>query len=68
MRNFVVWNSITTHYGSGSWALIDNMVTVRTAYGTKSTQHGGMDPETLARKLMRELAVENGARERDFAS
>ena len=58
MKRFVTWNSLQTEHGSGSWAVIDGMLTVRTANGTKSTQLGGMNPEGLTRILMRELAEE----------
>jgi len=34
-------------------------VTVRSADGTKSTKIGGSAPETLAQKLLHELAREN---------
>lgn len=58
MRRFIAWNTLHTEHGHGSWALIDNMLTVRTADGTKSAQIGGMPPEVLARMLMREIASE----------
>lgn len=54
-RQFVVWNSIHNEYGSGSWAVIDGLLTVRTASGTKSTQLGWHPPDTLARILMKEI-------------
>ena len=66
-RKFIIWHSLTTRYGSASWALIDDVVTIRAAYGSKSSAIGQMDPETLARALMRELAIENGYRRSDRA-
>jgi hypothetical protein len=46
-------------YGNGSWALIDGLVTVRTADGSKTTQLGWMPPDFLASILMREINREN---------
>lgn len=56
MRRFVTWHNATTECGSGSWAVIDGTLIVRTPDGTKSAQLEGMAPETLARILIRELA------------
>jgi len=57
-RRFVTWTSMKNEHGTGSWAVIDGILTVRTAHGTKSAQIGGMPPEYLARVLMRELFYE----------
>lgn len=56
MRKFITWNTLHTEHGSGSWAVIDDMLTVRTADGTKTAVVGGMAPSVLARILMRELS------------
>ena len=56
MRPFVTWHNTTTECGSGSWAVIDGVLIVRTAYGTNSAQLEGMTPESLAQILIRELA------------
>ena len=56
MRKFIVWQTSKSEYGTGSWAIIDGLVMVRTAHGTKATQIGGSNPEGLARILIRELA------------
>lgn len=58
MRPFVTWHSLHCEYGNGSWAVIDGLLTVRTANGSKTTQLGGMSPESLAQILMWELAAE----------
>jgi hypothetical protein len=58
-RKFVIWNSVQCQYGSGSWAVIDGMLTVRTATGTKTVELDGMPPEALAVVLMGELAREH---------
>jgi hypothetical protein len=57
-RNFIVWHSMKNEYGNGSWALIDGLVTVRTADGSKTTQLGWMPPDFLASVLMREISRE----------
>ena len=58
MRAFVVWHSLQCEYGNGSWAVIDGLLTVRTANGSKTTQLGNLSPESLARILMWELATD----------
>jgi hypothetical protein len=55
-RNFVTWNSIQCQYGSGSWAVIDGILTVRTATGSKAAPLDGASPELLATILMGEIA------------
>ncbi len=58
MRRFVVWHRLHCEWGSCSWALHDDdILTVVTAHGSKSTQLGGMPAEALARILMREIAI-----------
>jgi hypothetical protein len=61
MRRFVVWTTSKSEYGSGSWAVIDGIVFVRTCNGHKATQLGGSNPEGLARILIRELAQGDGS-------
>ena len=58
MRQFITWNTIHNEYGSGSWAVIDGNVTVRTSKGTKSEMLGRLDPKILAAFLMAELLLE----------
>jgi hypothetical protein len=57
MRKFTVWRTSKSEWGTGSWAIIDGMVFVRTCNGHKATQIGGSNPEVLARILIRELEV-----------
>jgi len=52
----VVWNIIKNEFGSGVWAIIDTVVTVNTASGVKSAAMDGTAPESIARRLMSELA------------
>jgi hypothetical protein len=58
-REFVVWRNMKNEFGQCSWCLTDQIITVRTHYGTKSTQLGSHPPDLLARILMRELYAEN---------
>ena len=58
MRRFISWCSIHTDFGSGSWAVIDDTLTVRCANGTKSVQLGDSSPASMAQILLRELATE----------
>jgi hypothetical protein len=64
MRRFISWVSIHNEHGSGSWAVIDDTLTVRTANGSKSVQLDGRTPASLARILMHELAIERPGRRR----
>jgi hypothetical protein len=50
------WNIIKNEFGSGVWAIIDTVVTVNTTSGTKSAAMDGTAPESVARRLMWELA------------
>ena len=58
MRKFIVWSQIRSEYGQGVWALIDDVVMLKTAFGQKATQRGGSPPETIARILLYELSGE----------
>ena len=57
--SFGVWREITDVYGGkitkASYRFSDRMVTVRTPFGSKTTEIGGHAPERLARILLREL-------------
>ena len=57
-RKSIERHTSKSEWGTGSWAVIDGMVFVRTAHGQKATQVGGSPPETIARLLIRELAGE----------
>jgi hypothetical protein len=58
--SFDVWREITVEYEgrdiNGSYKFIDDMVVVRTKFGTKTAQLGFLTPEQMAKKLIRELA------------
>jgi hypothetical protein len=58
MRRFISWVSIHNEHGSASYAVNDDIVTVRTCNGTKSVQLNGATPASVARILMRELSIE----------
>jgi hypothetical protein len=57
-RQFVRWSTTPTPHGNASWAVIDEMVYVRTVHGRKATQLGGSSPESLVGILAWELATE----------
>jgi hypothetical protein len=65
MANLTVWQQITAEFGghplSGSYAIEDGMVKVKTPYGEKATQIGSFNPEWVARRLLEELAEEGTA-------
>jgi hypothetical protein len=54
-RRFINWVSMHTERGSGSWAVIDDTLTVRTANGSKSEQLNGRTPAAIARTLMQDI-------------
>jgi hypothetical protein len=53
---FITWTTLHNEFGSGSYAVIDELVMVKTCSGQKATQLGGSTPEGIARILMREIA------------
>jgi hypothetical protein len=55
-RDFVTWTTEYTPYGTGSWAMIDGLLHVRSAVGTKVVHLGSH--LSLARLLMWELSNE----------
>jgi hypothetical protein len=61
MRKFVTWHTTTNPHGTGSWAVTDGLLHVRTCDGTKIADLGAHPPESLARILMMELAMEQAA-------
>jgi hypothetical protein len=60
-RDWVIWNAMQTEHGNYSWAIVENMVCVRTQFGhgQKCTQIGGSPPHNIARILARELSALN---------
>ena len=65
MANLTVWQQVTAEFGghplSGSYAIEDGMVKVKTPYGEKAAQVGSFNPEWVARRLLEELAEEGTA-------
>ena len=65
MANLTVWQQVTAEFSgqplSGSYAIEDGMVKVKTPYGEKATQIGSFNPEWVARRLLQELAEEGRA-------
>jgi hypothetical protein len=57
-RQFITWPTLETPYGTGSWVMIDGLLHVRSAVGTKIAALGSLTPQSLARLLMWELANE----------
>lgn len=60
-----VWQEIGTEIGGkpikGLYRYANQLVTVRTPNGSKTTQVGGLIPEYLAKILLRQLAKEGKA-------
>jgi hypothetical protein len=44
-RQFVTWHAAQTPHGPYSWAVVDGLLHVRLALGTKFADIGGPDPE-----------------------
>ena len=65
MANLTVWQQVTAEFGghplSGSYAIEDGMVKVKTPHGEKATQIGSFNAEWVARRLLQELAEEGRA-------
>ena len=71
MANLTVWQQITAEFSgqplSGSYAIEDGMVKVKTPHGEKATQIGSFNPEWVARRLLQELAEEGRVEEKKAA-
>jgi hypothetical protein len=65
MMTVTVWNQITTEfYGRsvyGSYVIEDQTITVKTARGQKEAKLGAFNPQPLAERLLRQLAIEGKA-------
>jgi hypothetical protein len=65
MANLTVWQQITAEFSgrplSGSYAIEDGMVKVKTLHGEKASQIGPFNAEWVARRLLQELAEEGRA-------
>ena len=70
-QRLVVWTQITAEFSghplSGSYAVVDEIVKVKTLYGEKATQIGPFNSEWVARRLLEELAAEGKRRREDGA-
>jgi hypothetical protein len=70
-QRLTVWQQITVeisgHLLSGSYAVEDGIVKVKTLYGEKATQIGPFNSEWVARRLLEELAAEGKRRREDGA-
>ena len=64
-QRLTVWQQVTAEFSghplSGSYAVEDGIVKVKTQYGEKATQIGSFNPEWVARRLLQELAAEGKA-------
>jgi hypothetical protein len=67
-QRLTVWQQVTIEISgrplTGSYALEDGIVKVKTRYGEKATQVGAFNSEWVARRLLEELASE-GKRSND---
>ena len=70
-QRLTVWQQITVeisgHPLSGSFAVEDGIVKVKTLYGEKATQIGPFNSEWVARRLLEELAAQAKRRSEDGA-
>ena len=64
-QRLTVWRKVTAEFSgyplSGSYAVEDGIVKVKTLSGAKATQIGPFNPEWVARRLLEELAEERRA-------
>jgi hypothetical protein len=70
-QRLTVWQQITVEISgrplSGSYAVEDGIVKVKTKYGEKVTQIGSFNSEWVARRLLEELATEGKPRREEGA-
>jgi hypothetical protein len=68
-RRLTVWQQITVeisgHPLSGSYAVEDGIVKVKTQYGEKVTPIGSFNSDWVARRRLEELATEGQCRRED---
>jgi len=65
-RDFEIWREVTAEFLGrplkGSYSISrDGLVTVQTPGGSKTTHHGGSPAISVAKRLLRALAVEEKA-------
>jgi hypothetical protein len=56
-RRYIDWRSIHNEFGSASWSVLDDILTIRSCHGTMSSPLNGATPAALARILMCELST-----------
>jgi hypothetical protein len=69
MRRFINWVSVHNEFGSASWSVLDDVLTIRSCNGVMSSPLNGATPAALARVMMFELAnqrPEDGLTQRNF--
>jgi hypothetical protein len=54
-RKAIDWQTLNTHFGPCSWALIDGHIHVRSSIGNRSAKMATMPPESVAALLMFQL-------------
>ena len=68
-QRLTVWRQITVEFSgyplSGSYAVENGIVKVKTLYGEKAIQVGVFNSEWVARRLLEELAAEGRHRRED---
>jgi hypothetical protein len=68
-QRLTVWRQITVEFSghplSGSYAVENGIVKVKTPYGEKAIQVGAFNSEWVARRLLEELAAEGRQRSED---
>jgi hypothetical protein len=68
-QSLTVWRQIAVEFNgrrlSGSYAVENGIVKVKTPYGEKATQVGSFNSEWVARRLLEELAAEGKRRRED---
>jgi hypothetical protein len=68
-QSLTVWRQIAVEFNgrrlSGSYAVENGIVKVKTPYGEKATQVGSFNSEWVARRLLEELAAEGKYRTED---
>jgi hypothetical protein len=55
-RRFINWVSVHNEFGSASWSVLDDILTVRSCNGVMSAPLAGSTPASLAKILMQELS------------
>jgi|RhiMetdeSRZDD1v2_1073273.scaffolds.fasta_scaffold31341_4 hypothetical protein len=56
-RRYINWVSVHNEFGSASWSVLDDILTIRSCKGVMSSPLNGATPAALARILMQELST-----------